>query len=68
MLAGSVGQEFPASVVDVTSKGMPVVQLLDPAVVGVAAGPGKPGTDVTVRVSAVDVAAGSVRMEIVGQR
>ena len=68
VLAGSVGQDFPGSVVDLTSKGMPVVQLLDPAVVGVAAGPGKPGTDVTVRVSAVDVAAGSVRMEIVGQR
>ncbi len=68
VLAGSVGRDFSGSVVDVTSKGMPVVQLLDPAVVGLAAGSAKPGTDVTVRVTAVDVEAGSVRMEIVGQR
>ena len=44
VLAGSVGRDFSGSVVDVTSKGMPVVQLLDPAVVGLAAGSAKPGT------------------------
>ena len=64
VLAAHVGTDFPATVVDHTSKGLPIVQLADPAVLGVARGTAPAGTDVTVRVEGVDVAAGRVDLRV----
>lgn len=64
VLVGRVGEDFPATVVDHTSKGLPIVQLADPAVLGVARGTAPAGSDVTVRVEGVDVAAGRVDLRV----
>jgi hypothetical protein len=44
---------------------VPVVQLLDPAVVALAQGSAESGDQVTVRVVGADVAAGRVDLEVV---
>ena len=60
-----VGQSLSGSVVDRNGRGVPVVQLLDPAVVALAQGTAESGDQVTVRVVGADVAAGRVDLEVV---
>jgi exoribonuclease R len=66
-LSSFVGQSFPGVVVDTGHHGMPVVQLVDPAVLAVARGAARPGAEVTVQVVSVDVADGTVDL-LVAQR
>ena len=65
VLVAHVGRALPGSVVDLNGRGVPVVQLLDPAVVAGAHGSAELGATVTVRVVGADVAAGRVNLEIV---
>ena len=64
VLACRVGADFPAVVVDRTSRQVPIVQLSDPAVLAPAQGHGDPGDSVTVTVRGADVAAGQVDLVI----
>lgn len=71
LLAPRIGEEFDAVVL--SAGGMSgshkndggTVQLVDPAVEGVCDGHLEPGTDVRVRLVAADIAAGTVRFEVV---
>lgn len=65
VLSSHVGEVFAGTVVDETSKHQPIVQLVDVAVVAVAHGSARPGSDVQVRVTGADVTAGRVTLEIV---
>jgi hypothetical protein len=61
VLAGRVGETFPAVVVDADKDGDGgQVQLLDPLVLARCAGPLKAGRTVEVRLLAADVEAGTV--------
>ena len=61
---GTFGQALPGSVVDLNGRGVPVVQVLEPAVVAAAEGAAQLGDRVTVRVVGADVAAGRVMLRI----
>ncbi|MBK8469672.1 MAG: RNB domain-containing ribonuclease [Candidatus Phosphoribacter sp.] len=65
VLASEVGKDFPATVVDRTSKGLPIVQLAEPAVLTAARGAAQAGDEVTVRVVGADVATGRVDLDVV---
>ena len=65
VVSSHIGAVFRGTVVDETSKGQPIVQLVDVAVVAVAKGSARPGTDVRIRVAGADVAAGRVTLEII---
>lgn len=64
VLSSHVGQALPGSVVDLNGRGVPVVQVLEPAVVAAAEGAAQLGDRVTVRVVGADVAAGRVMLRI----
>ncbi len=64
VLSSHVGQALPGSVVDLNGRGVPVVQVLEPAVVAAAEGTAQLGDRVTVRVVGADVAAGRVMLRI----
>lgn len=49
VLSSHVGQALPGSVVDLNGRGVPVVQVLEPAVVAAAEGTAQLGDRVTVR-------------------
>jgi exoribonuclease R len=65
VLVSRVGSTVPGSVVDLNGRGVPVVQMLDPAVVASARGSAQLGDTVTVAVVGADVAAGRVDLQIV---
>ncbi|CCH78319.1 putative ribonuclease R [Nostocoides japonicum T1-X7] len=65
VLAPHLGADFAAVMVERTDKGA-VLQLLDPAVVARAEGPGEAGDDVTARLTKADVATSSVAFQIQG--
>jgi exoribonuclease R len=64
VLSSHVGQALPGSVVDLNGRGVPVVQVLEPAVVAAAEGTAQLGDRVTVRVVGADMAAGRVMLRI----
>ncbi len=63
VLRGRIGQDFDAVVVERTDKGAEV-QLLDPAVVADAQGPGDVGSQVRARLRSADVATSTVRFQL----
>ncbi len=63
-LAGRVGAELDAVVVDANGKGV-VVQLIDLAIVAKATGDARPGDSVRVRVETADVSTGAVGLTLV---
>ena len=63
VLRGRIGQDFDAVVVERTDKGAEV-QLLEPAVVADAQGPGAIGSAVTARLTKADVATSTVRFQL----
>ena len=65
VLVSRVRSSVPGSVVDLNGRGVPVVQMLDPAVVASAQGSAALGATVTVTVVGADIAAGRVELEIV---
>lgn len=64
VLQALVGRDFPATVVDRTNRHQPIVQLVEPAVLGPADGAAEPGDQVRVLVRGADVAAGRVDLAI----
>jgi exoribonuclease R len=60
VLTSRVGDEFDAVVVDRSDKGA-TIQVLDPAVVAKADGPGEPGDEIRARLTEADVATSTVR-------
>jgi exoribonuclease R len=60
VLTSRVGDEFDAVVVDRSDKGA-TIQVLDPAVVAKADGPGEPGDEIRARLTEADVASSTVR-------
>ncbi|MEO7070601.1 MAG: RNB domain-containing ribonuclease [Nostocoides sp.] len=62
-LSSHVGQDFDAVIVEQTNKGA-LLQLLDPAVVAHAQGPGQPGDAVRARLTKADLATGSAQFQI----
>ena len=63
VLAPHVGADFDAVLVERTEKGA-TLQLIDPAVVARAQGPGEPGDDVTARLMTADVATSTVTFQL----
>jgi exoribonuclease R len=63
VLRGRVGQDFEAVVVERNDKGAEV-QLLEPAVVANAQGPGDIGDEVKARLTTADVATSTVRFQL----
>jgi exoribonuclease R len=65
VLSSRVGQDFDGVIVEQTNKG-DLVQLLDPAVVAHAQGPGQPGDAVRARLTKADLATSVVQFQIQG--
>lgn len=65
VLAHLVGGTFDGVVVERTDKGA-LVQLLDPAVVAQAQGPGEVGSAVKAKLTTADIATGVVRLQLQG--
>lgn len=65
MLSARVGQDFDAVIVEQSDKGA-LLQLVDPAVVAHAQGPGQPGDAVRARLTTVDPVTNAVLFQIQG--
>jgi exoribonuclease R len=63
VLAPRLGQQFPAVVVSRDDRGAQI-QIIDPAVVARAQGPGDEGSDVTATLETADVATSTVRFQL----
>jgi len=63
-LTGLVGSTLVGSVVDLTRKSQPVVQLFEPAVLAMAEGSATPGEQVRVIVGSADIATGRAVLRI----
>lgn len=65
LLHDHVGQVFDGVVIDDADATSVIVQVTEPAIVAKAAGEGSPGDQVRVIVSAADIAAGTIALQVV---
>jgi len=65
VLSSRVGEDFAAVIVEQNGKG-DLLQILDPAVVAPAQGPGQPGDAVTARLTKADLATSTVQFQVQG--